>query len=431
MSSEIAENGHLAYTVVGYVSGAFGLAVAARNTIKGLLTSGRSVNLVDIDPGGGRFGVDPSYNSFKPAAATGQTRANIFHMNPLEISAFQRQWTRNVDYVNSMNVCVPFWELPRIPESWRVVLESMDVVLAPTLFIKNACDHEAKVTVIHYPQAAVLPSAISADRSRWLIPEDAVVFLSSFDPSSDIDRKNPWASVDAFRRAFGENPDALLLVRMHSWSRDPHHLREGERLQSLVSDSPNIRLLRDKLTYEEVLSLYASCDALVSLHRSEGLGLPLMEAMSLGKVAIATGWSGNMDFMRDENSCLVGYDLVPVSARHPAYASEAGRPGQVWAEPDIDDAAGAMRRVAADPELRARLGHRAKQDMALRTRDFLSGEVYLQLETALAEVAPGHLDAIERLRRTLRRSRREQRLLRVKRGIVLAGRFLHVLRPGD
>jgi hypothetical protein len=122
-------------------------------------------------------------------------------------------------------------------------------------------------------------------------------------------------------------------------------------------------VLAETLSYADVLKLYASCDVYVSLHRAEGLGLGLMEAMALGKPVIATAWSGNMTFMNYTNSCPVNYHLIPVDASTPVYRK--GRLGMetIWADPDIDEAAAWMHRLADDPDLRAEIGRKAADDM--------------------------------------------------------------------
>jgi glycosyltransferase involved in cell wall biosynthesis len=119
-----------------------------------------------------------------------------------------------------------------------------------------------------------------------------------------------------------------------------------------------------------VLALYASCDILLSMHRSEGLGLHLMEAMALGRVVVATAWSGVMDFMTEDNSIEIGYGLVPVSSTPPvegAYSEAFVGRDLDWAEPHVSEAVEALQRLAADPSLRARIGGRARSDMAARS----------------------------------------------------------------
>jgi len=275
-----------------------------------------------------------------------------------------------------------YWELPLVPPSWIPQIRVMDAMLAPTRFILDALQASVPdVPAIHYPQAALLPDGIRPDRARFGFGEDEVVFLVSFDMHSDIERKNPWAAIDAFVRAFGPAPErARLAVKLASAGAGEQLQALGEELHRRVAESSGIRILETDLDYEEVLTLYASADVVVSLHRSEGLGLVPMEAMSLGKPVIATGWSGNMDFMTSENSCLVSYELVPVQASsQAAYAASNIGPGQVWAEPSADDAARWMRQLADDAALRERIGARASADMVARREQFLRAEVFEQL----------------------------------------------------
>jgi glycosyltransferase involved in cell wall biosynthesis len=115
------------------------------------------------------------------------------------------------------------------------------------------------------------------------------------------------------------------------------------------------------MSYSEVLSLYASSDSYLSLHRSEGFGLGLIEAMGLGKPVIATGWSGNRAYMDPTNSCLVSYGLTPVKAINWAYVQAMRGLDPVWAEPKVRDAALWLQRLAADSALAARIGIAAKR----------------------------------------------------------------------
>src|SRR5206468_306111 len=120
-----------------------------------------------------------------------------------------------------------------------------------------------------------------------------------------------------------------------------------------------VTLIESILTYAEVLQLYASCDVFVSLHRAEGFGLGLMEAMALGKPVIATGWSGNMTFMNRVNSCLVGFRLIPVDGSVGPYSRAfLGREVR-WADPETDEAAAWMQVLARDATLRASIGQKA------------------------------------------------------------------------
>lgn len=379
----------LGINVIGYVSGNFGLAVAARSTVARLLAWGHPVAVVDVDPSGGRGRRDMSYAALEGGPAL-RHPVNLFHMNPLEVIIASNQWRTHVS-LRSVNICVPFWEMPHLPTDWLPMLRAMDVVIAPTRFIRSAIEKDLPgASVLSYPQSVSLPEGIRADRRRWGIEDTSVTFLVAFDPLSDTFRKNPSGVVEAFQRAFRSGESANLLIKLNPLKQKTFRWadRDLQMLRALAESDRRIRLLEEDLSYADVLSLYASADVMVSLHRAEGLGLHLMEAMTLGTPIIATGWSGNMDFMTPENSCLVGYQLKRVDSPHPAYAAEVARPEQVWAEPDIDEAATWMQRLAREPALRSALGERAARGAREWARAANVASPFLALDEAVAAQGP-------------------------------------------
>jgi glycosyltransferase involved in cell wall biosynthesis len=263
---------------------------------------------------------------------------------------------------------VPFWELPKLPAGeWVPFLEAMDLVLCPTQFILDAVAASAPLARCeHYAQTVYMPGNVEPDRPAVGLPADATLFLASFDSGSDVERKNPFAAVEAFERAFGDRDDVRLVIKINSGRASRRHtdvLSWGaRRLEEVLGPKENAILIDQSLAYRDVLRLYASCDVMVSLHRSEGLGLHLIEAMALAKPVIATRWSGNMDFMDDQDSMLMDYRMVPVVSRHPIYASVSIGEGQTWADPDIAQAADAMTLLADRPDLRRAIGERARAD---------------------------------------------------------------------
>lgn len=384
------------YRVVGFLNGDFGLAVAARNTVRALDASGRLAGEVDIQVLPPRRIVHQLRDAWVrrrtrkpvrrgPAASAPGQQVNLFEMNPLEVAWFSPQWEDAVS--PGYNVCVPFWELPRVPRGWRAMLSSMDAVLAPTRFVQSACAGEApSARVLHYPQAVFLPGGVTPDRSAWGLPRGATVFIVSFDLGSDIDRKNPWSAIQAFQKAFPPGADVRLVVKAKTWAGVHEYQAQLDRLRALVAGDPRIQVLDRSLPYADVLRLYASCDVMLALHRSEGLGLHLMEAMSLGAVVVGTNWSGNTDFMTPDNSVPVGYRLVPVRTSHSHYQSEVGRKGQVWAEADVEEAARALRMLHEDPERRRALGAAAARDMESRRASMTGGGAFAELEGVLGGV---------------------------------------------
>ena len=164
------------YDVVGYHDGDFGLAIAARQTVGVLRTMDRTVREVRLDGAPGRS-----------AAATGRG-ISLFHANPLEIAQHAPRWKEQVA-PGARNACVPFWELPLVPRSWESILRAMDVILAPTRFIEEACIRvTGAARVLHYPQSVDLPRDVVACREAWGLSPTATLFIVSFDLGSGVDR---------------------------------------------------------------------------------------------------------------------------------------------------------------------------------------------------------------------------------------------------
>jgi glycosyltransferase involved in cell wall biosynthesis len=197
-------------------------------------------------------------------------------------------------------------------------------------------------------------------RDRLGLPRDALVVLNVFHLGSAFSRKNPLAAIAAFRRAFGDDPSRVLAIKLID-----NGLHQARReLDAAIAGAGNIRIIEGMLPEADMAGLMAASDIVISLHRSEGFGLVPAQAMALGKPVIATGWSGNLDFMNDRNSALVSYTLVPVRDPQGFFDST----DQQWAEADVDHASAWLRRLADNAGLRAELGAAAAADI----RDRLS-----------------------------------------------------------
>ena len=247
------------------------------------------------------------------------------------------------------------WELPVVPESWRAGLPFVHEIWAPSRFTAAALDPLApgRVRVVPHPVAMHPPAPSALGRAGLGLPEDAVITLVAFNLASSFERKNPLAAIAAHRAAFGARMDRLLLL----WVGNPHHFpADFARLQAATTDLPNVRIDARTLPMADAHAIMAACDIVLSLHRSEGFGLVPAEAMLLGKPVIATNWSGNLDFMDSSCAAMVQARLIP--ARDPRGVFEA--PGAVWADPDVDEAAAHLVRLADDPALRRSLGAAAR-----------------------------------------------------------------------
>ena len=239
------------------------------------------------------------------------------------------------------------WELPDPPQSWIGCDSHIDEIWTPSSFSRQSlvqCFNKPVHVAPHHMLAhPIMPR-----------PQDRpFTVLTMADSRSSLSRKNPEGAVRAFHSAFGSSTSAQLLLKLAGNS------EETRRFEASVGDllrSCNVRVIRDHLDDAGLSALYQQSDALLSLHRAEGYGLPMREAMSYGLPVVATGWSGNMDFMTQADACLVPYRLVPVNDAAGIYRDST------WAEPDIEAAAEALRRLAMDPDYRAQVGalaHRA------------------------------------------------------------------------
>ncbi len=248
------------------------------------------------------------------------------------------------------------WELETVSPPWHRGGALVHEAWVPSRFTASAVEKfmPGRVRVVPHPLAIAEPRPSARDRRSFGLPADAVIVLVSFNLASSFVRKNPLAAIEAFRMAFGTRSDRLLVVKVGNPELEASDFAILERA---VAGSPNIRLLTEVLSGPDNHALTREADIILSLHRSEGFGLVPAEAMLLGKPVVATGWSGNLEFMDETNAALVGYRLVP--ARDPRGVFEA--PGAVWAEPDIPAAASLLARLAEDAAYRAELGVRAEK----------------------------------------------------------------------
>ena len=251
------------------------------------------------------------------------------------------------------------WELPVVPESWRIGLRFVHEIWALSSFTAEAFrtwlppGSDIVVRTVPCPVAVSPPVPSALGRADFALPKTAVVVLVSFSLASSNVRKHPLGAVAAFRAAFGDRSDRILVLKVGN---PGHFPAEFAALRDAVAGCANIRLETRTLSRADSHALTACADIVLSLHRSEGFGLVPAEAMLLGRPVVATGWSGNMDFMDAGSAALIGYRLVP--AHDPRGVFEA--PGAVWAEPDIDEAAASLARLADDPGLRDALGARGQ-----------------------------------------------------------------------
>ncbi len=367
--------------VVGHVSGNLGLGVSARSVIKSLLENGIPLAIFDVDPGLGRGRKDLTFAQYHVKSLEELVYPITLFMMPPTIG-WLKEAIPELFPADKLLIAYSMWELPVLPPQWMESLETFDVLVAGSEFIRHAFEFNlSKVQTIVTKHPLYLPDNIVGDRARFNLPADKTIFVTAFEPNSDPMRKNPRGTLRAFLSAFPDDDSVCLVVKVNNAYADGILHSSVVELQSIASDDKRIVFITASMPYVDVLRLYASCDVFVSLHRAEGLGLGLMEAMALGKPVIATGWSGNMSFMDHTCACLVPYVLIPVNGSIPAYTSaELGREAK-WAEPSLAHASAWMRQLAASQELRSEIGQAAARAMARHHKEASAAEFVRELHS--------------------------------------------------
>ena len=282
----------------------------------------------------------------------------IFHLNP-EALMFGLLLLGRAPLVRKRIVGYWAWELPTMPREWIPLLNYVDEIWTPSRFVASAIAPFTKKPVRVVPHPVAAEPAGRARRADFGIPRDTFAVLTMFSLSSSFTRKNPLAAIDAFRAAFKDDPRRQLILKLSDAALHPASVN---LLRAAVVNSPNIRVLEFDLNNQATRDLIASVDVVLSLHRSEGFGLVMAEAMHSGTAVVATNWSGNLEYMDKETACLVPAIQVPTF--DPGGVFE--RAGQTWADPSVADAAVFLKRLAEEPETLRSLRERAKAHVADR-----------------------------------------------------------------
>jgi glycosyltransferase involved in cell wall biosynthesis len=340
--------------VVGELSRASGLGEAARLSLAALErigVPGYGLDIGSLLPGDGAsdaaIEVPPDHVPL------------LLHVNPpllpMVLSRLPRRLLRGRHVIAQWA-----WELPVVPPDWRDGVAFVHGLWASSGFTAAALEPllPGRVTTVAIPLAVAPPVPSHLDRAAFGLPLDAVVVLVSFNLASSLVRKNPLGAIAAFRDAFGDRTDRLLVLKIGN----PGHWPDDYKLvQDAVADASNIRIVTQTMPAADVYALTGCADIVLSLHRSEGFGLVPAEAMLLGRPVIATAWSGNMDFMDRDSAELIDMKLIPAIDPRGIYQVA----GAVWADPDHEQAVAALRRLADDPDRRKQLGASGRA-MALR-----------------------------------------------------------------
>ncbi len=275
---------------------------------------------------------------------------NLIHINPHELGITYLQMDKSVwDY--RYNIAYWLWELEEFPEEWTPCFHCLDEIWAPSEFICNAIRKKTNLPVRCMPYHVEAPIYRESRREDFKLPENQFLFLMMYDHSSCMERKNPLGVLNAFKQAFDkENKNVGLVIKINNATKE-----DEEKIQQILDGYTNVYLIKETLDRDGVNSLTKCVDVVVSLHRAEGFGLVLAEAMLLGTPTIATNWSSNTEFMNEEVGCMVDYKMITIEKDMPPFKA-----GNRWADPDIVQAAEYMKKLYEDKEFYQELSKKAK-----------------------------------------------------------------------
>ncbi len=347
-----------ACNVIGDFGAATGLSEAARRLVSALPAAGVDVSVVDIElhPFRGE-------NRRSPVIAELPTGRHA----PIDLITFNINETPFLgdDLFDRYAVATWYWELPTLTEAVRDQVARVDEIWAPARFVADVLRAYTDCPITVIPAVAEAAPCAPLDRERLGISADSAMVLCTFDANSSDARKNPWGAIEAFARAVKRGARATFVLKVNHLHAHP---ALDEVLRGAVADVGGI-LLDDELAADDMAALVASADIYVSLHRGEGFGLGLAEAMAAGVPVVATAFGGNTEFMDHRTAALVGYRIRAITDDDHRYApamADTYPPGCFWAEPDVDQAAAWLHHLVSDPAARRRLGERGRDQVLQR-----------------------------------------------------------------
>ena len=362
-ASQTREGLQLGVNLIGYTRAEMGIGEGARSDAKALDAVDEAFGIICFQSGNPSRMTDLSWQHKEIDSAPYDV--TLLHINPDH--AFQAITELPSEYFNGhYRVGYWAWELPEIPEAWVEAFVHFDEIWVPSNFVQDAVAMRSPIPVIRIPHAVEVKVDANLKRADFQLPEEPFLFLAMFDTYSMPARKNPFGAIDAFRRAFAaDDLSTRLVLKVNNPTTEA--IRS---IKDAIGEHQNILILDKIYSRMQVNALISNTNCFVSLHRSEGFGFGPAEAMALGKAILATNWSGNTDYMRPDNCMPIDYTLVSIEEDFGPY-----KKGQIWAEPNIEQAARAMHTLANDRELSSQLGRKAKATIKAEFSPLVVGEM--------------------------------------------------------
>ncbi|WP_313802449.1 glycosyltransferase family 4 protein [Cytobacillus sp.] len=360
--------------LIGYARAEFGLGEACRLAAKSLESAGIPFCIINFSYSPSRQN-DLSWTHKEVKVPIYNT--NIFFINADQMlyhynhKTLKRSW-----FHNRYNIGYWHWELPNFPVYWNGSFNLVNEIWVPSHFTFHSISKNTSKPVVIMPHGVSVEFPANLNRKYFGIPENRFLFLTMYDTHSTSARKNPEGVIKAFKEAFKKNDSQVGLILKINNSN--HYLKELAQLKQVIADYENISIMNKVLNRQELNGLMNEMNSYVSLHRAEGFGLPIAEAMSLGKPVIATNWSGNIDFMNENNACPVDFTLEKIRDNFGPY-----HVNHEWAEPNIFQAANYMRMLVQDRSYAYTIGLNAQKKMF---SDFSPTSIGLKYTSRLTEL---------------------------------------------
>ncbi|ELY1993124.1 glycosyltransferase, partial [Flavobacterium psychrophilum] len=334
--------------IIGYVNKKFGLGQAVRSNISAI----KSIK------------IPLSVNNFTLSNEIEEILVESSNNNPYQVNLVQINFDKlpelirekNKEYFEKKyNIGYWVWETENFPDQAKVFFDFFDEIWTASDFCVEAISKKVSIPVFK------VPHPVSFDFEKYITSQvnEKFVFLTMFDYNSSINRKNPSDAIIAFEKAFGKNnPKVELIIKT---SKSDNFQEEKSKLLHLINSNTSIKIIEEILSETDLYKLIGSCNCFVSLHKSEGFGLTMGEAMLMGKPVIATAYSANTDFMNLNNSYLVGYEMEKIGSNY-YFNSET----DYWAKPNINCAVKQMKEVFENQNEAIEIGKLAQKEMLMK-----------------------------------------------------------------